>query len=114
MEIETLATAPRPRRAAVYVESRHAIVAVTTPDGEIVTYELVGGPLDDDAVLMKKVVQRVGPRDRLFVAGNPDLRTELERNHVGIYRRPDCLVDLATEGRLTASALVERVRQAHA
>ena len=105
----SLAPTRRLRRAAVHLDSRHALAATTTPDGEIVAEEFVADPLLDDAALAHEVVRWLGPQDRLFVSGDPDQRTELERTYVGVHHRPECLIDIDNEGKTTIRALVEQL-----
>lgn len=110
MNDQSTTVARRARWAAVCVGDRSAILAVTTPDGPITSEEIVAGP--DQSAFLAHIVHRLGPRDRVFVAGSEGLRAELERCYVSVYRRPDVFVDIRGAARETARTLGDRLRSA--
>ncbi|HLO36825.1 MAG TPA: hypothetical protein VK194_12110, partial [Candidatus Deferrimicrobium sp.] len=57
------------------------------------------------------VVREIGDRERVMILGPNEVRLDLEREYVAIYRRPERLVDVEPAGRLDAEALVRRARR---
>ena len=102
--------------AVAWVDERHAIVARSVADDDVVVSELAartsGGRTD--ATYLARVVDEIGDQDRLVILGPSATRLALEREYVTIYHRPDRLVDVEPAGPLGRDALVERLRSIRA
>jgi hypothetical protein len=67
--------------------------------------------LGPEPVFLDLVVRAIGARERVVILGPSTVRLALEREYVGIYQRPDRLVDVEPSGPVTEDELIDRVRQ---
>jgi hypothetical protein len=56
------------------------------------------------------VAHEIGDAERVVILGGDAVRTELEREYVRIYQRPDRIVDVEASEEVSEDALVERLR----
>jgi hypothetical protein len=85
------------------------MVATMSHDGRIATCEINRGLLSEPSYLAQ-VVRVIGDRQRVVILGPSSSRLALEREYVGIYRRPDRLVDVEPAGLVDMQELVDRLR----
>lgn len=99
------------RRCAVaWINGRGATVAGIDPDGSLTT-RTVDRRSEPESVFLDLVVRAIGDRDRVVILGPSSVRLALEREYVGIYQRPDRLVDVEPAGAVEEAELIDRVRQ---
>lgn len=105
------ATNPATRACAVvWINGRGAIVARIDAAGSVSTRTIDRG-LEPEPVFLDLVVRAIGARERVVILGPSSHRLALEREYVGIYHRPDRLVDVEPAGPVDEVELIERVRQ---
>lgn len=95
--------------AVVWINGRHAFVALMSPDRRISTCEITRGWFTETAY-MAQVVRVIGDRQRVVILGPSSARLVLEREYVAIFRRPDRLVDVERADALSPEEIVERLR----
>jgi hypothetical protein len=95
--------------AVVWIDGRHALVAETNPDGHISTITIERGP-EAELSYLARAVRAIGDRKRVMILGPNAVRTELEREYVTIYHRPERLVDVEPAGTVEEPDLVDRLR----
>lgn len=103
-------TTSAPASAVVWLNGRHAIVAAIRGD-EPVSQVTVNRGADTELEYLAAVVRAIGDRERVMILGPNQVRLDLEREYVSIYRRPERLVDVEPADLLDADTLVERVRR---
>jgi hypothetical protein len=108
-------TSIRPGRATrtcavAWINGRGAIVVRTDLDGSVSTATIERG-LEPEPVFLDLVVRAIGARERVVILGPSTVRLALEREYVGIYQRPDRLVDVEPSGPVSEDELIDRVRQ---
>jgi hypothetical protein len=96
--------------AVAYVDLEHAIVVKDLVDGSVSVTEIARRQPEDLSYLVR-IVDEIGERRRVVILGPDDLRLELERAYVGVYRRPDVLVDVENASRETAARLIARLEE---
>jgi hypothetical protein len=101
------AVAPRPS-AAVWINSRSAIIALMGDDGQVSTCEIDRG-VEPEQSFLAIVVRAIGDRERVLIIGPGAARLALEREYVSIYQRPDRLVDVEPGDALDRVDLVRRL-----
>ena len=106
--VDQAATRAVPPSAVVWINRRQAIVATMACDGQISTCEINRG-LESELAYLALVVRAMGDRERIVILGPSSIRLALEREYVGIYRRPERLVDVEPAGSLHAEELVGRL-----
>ena len=104
--IRTGTTAPS---AVAWINGRHAVVAVMSHDGRISTCEIDRGTWPQERFLAH-VVSAIGDRERVVILGPSSVRLALEREYVGMFHRPDRLVDVEPAGPVSREDLVARLR----
>ena len=108
---ESTRTKPATRSCAVaWINGRGAIVARIDFDGSVTTRSIERG-LEPEPVFLDLVVRAIGARQRVVILGPGSARLALEREYVGIYQRPDRLVDVEPSGPVDEAELIDRVRQ---
>jgi hypothetical protein len=95
--------------AVVWIDGRHALVTETNPDGHISTIAIERGP-EAELPYLARAVRAIGDRERVMILGPNAVRTELEREYVTIYHRPERLVDVEPAGTVEERDLVDRLR----
>ena len=98
----------RPRGAVTWIDRDRALVARDRPDGGI-AISAVDRDRAERTVYLGRVACEIGDRDRLVIMGPGPLRTELEREYVVTYRRPDRLLDVEPAAEMTEAELVRRL-----
>jgi hypothetical protein len=96
--------------AVAWINGRGATVALGDPDGSVSIREIERG-LQPEPLFLDLVIREIGPRERVVILGPSSMRLALEREYVGIYHRPDRLVDVEPAGPVSEDELIERVRQ---
>jgi hypothetical protein len=96
--------------AVAWINGRGAIVVRTDLDGSVSTATIERG-LEPEPVFLDLVVRAIGARERVVILGPSTVRLALEREYVGIYQRPDRLVDVEPSGPVSEDELIDRVRQ---
>jgi hypothetical protein len=96
--------------AVVYVDSEHAIVVKTTIDGAVAVTDIKRRRPEDLSYLVR-IVDEIGERRRVAIAGPDHLRLEVEREYVSLNHRPDLLVDVEPDGPEDAAALTGRLAE---
>ncbi len=113
---------PRPRIASPAAAPRHATGAITWIDRDraLVARRAEDGVVDvsdirrdpaEPASFLAHVAHEIGDRDRVVIVGPGSLRTELEREYVTIYHRPDRLVDVEPASDMSEAELVRRLNE---
>lgn len=95
--------------AVVWINGRHAFVAVMSHDGRTSTCEITRGWFTETAY-MAQVVRVIGDRQRVVILGPSSARLALEREYVTIFRRPDRLVDVERADALSPEEIIDRLR----
>ena len=95
--------------AVVWIDGLHALVAETNPDGHISTFAIERGP-EAELPYLARAVRAIGDRKRVMIVGPNAVRTQLEREYVTIYHRPERLIDVEPTGTLEEAELVDRLR----
>ena len=98
----------RPRGAVTWIDRDRALVARDRPDGGI-AISAVDRDRAERTVYLGRVACEIGDRDRLVIMGPGQLRTELEREYVVTYRRPDRLLDVEPAAEMTEAELIRRL-----
>lgn len=98
----------RPRGAVTWIDRDRALVARDRPDGGI-AISAVDRDRAERTVYLGRVACEIGDRDRLVIMGPGPLRTELEREYVVTYRRPDRLLDVEPAAEMTEAELIRRL-----
>ena len=113
MAINTAGTragdAPVSPTAVVWINGRHAVVAVA--DGDVgITSSTVEREIESEADFVARIVAAVGDSARVMVLGPTSLRLAVQRAYVAISHRPDRLVELERHGPVDPKELAERLR----
>ncbi|HEX2755516.1 MAG TPA: hypothetical protein VHM48_08635 [Candidatus Limnocylindrales bacterium] len=109
--LQTLdATTSAPASAVIWLNGRQAIIAGIRGDEQVSQVIVNRGP-GTELEYLAAVVRAIGDRERVMILGPNQVRLDLEREYVSIYRRPERLVDVEPAGRMDAEALVEWVRR---
>lgn len=95
--------------AVVWIDEQEAVVAAMSRDGIISTCEISRGWLPESSYL-SQVVRVIGARKRVVILGPSAVRAALERAYVAIFRGPDRLVDVESEGPVSSEELIDRLR----
>ena len=95
--------------AVVWINGRHAFVALMSHDGGTSTCEITRGWFTETAYLAQ-VVRVIGDRQRVVILGPSSARLALEREYVTLFRRPDRLVDVERADALSPEEIIERLR----
>jgi hypothetical protein len=106
----SVAAAPVPPSAVVWIDDQSATVARVDDSGWISTQWVDRGP-DAEIVYVEHVIREIGDRERVMILGPDSVRLALEREYVAIYRRPDRLVDVEPSGAVDEVALVQHLRR---
>jgi hypothetical protein len=113
---------PRPSIAVSPTSRRHATGAITwiDRDGALIARRGGDGTIDVTAVrrapgeaspFLARVAHEIGDRDRVVIMGPGPTRTELEREYVAVYHRPDRLVDVEPAGEMSETDLLDRLHE---
>ena len=101
--------APASPTAVVWINGRHAVVAVA--DGEVgITSSTVERVVESEADFVARIVGAVGDSARVMVLGPTSLRLAVQRAYVAVSHRPDRLVELDRHGPVDRKELAERLR----
>jgi hypothetical protein len=95
--------------AVTWISEAHALVARKTASGWIDVARVDREPTAAGRTYLARVVHEIGDADRVVIMGPDTLRTELEREYVTIFHRPDRLVDVEPAGGVDEAELVARV-----
>ena len=106
--VSSTASRRRPRGAVTWIDRDRALVARERSDGGI-AISAVDRERADRTAYLGRVAREIGDRDRLVIMGPGPLRTELEREYVVTYRRPDRLVDVEPAAEMTEAELIRRL-----
>jgi len=101
--------APASPTAVVWINGRHAVVAVADDDVGI-TSTTVERRIESEADFVARIVGAVADSERVMVLGPTSLRLAVQRAYVAISHRPDRLVELDRSGHVDPIELAERVR----
>jgi hypothetical protein len=101
---------PAVRSAVVWINGRRALIASLDGDGTLATTTLERAS-EAELVFLGKVVHAIGERERVMVLGPGADRFALEREYVGIHRRPDHLIDVEPVGLLAEPEVIDRLRR---
>jgi hypothetical protein len=109
------AAAPAPaglRRigAITWISPDRAIVARRAASGWVDVARVENPTPGLEMPYLARVAHEIGDADRVVVLGRGDVRTELEREYVRIYQRPERIIDAETTDEPSEAALVERLR----
>jgi hypothetical protein len=96
--------------AVTWIARDQALVGRRTAGGWIDVATVQAEAPGDPGTYLARVAHEIGDADRVTIIGPDTLRTELEREYVTIYHRPDRLVDVAHVEKLTEDELVSRLR----
>ena len=96
--------------AVTWIARDQALVGRKTAGGWVDVATVHAEAPDDPRTYLARVAHEIGDADRVMIMGPDALRTELEREYVTIYHRPDRLLDVAHVETLTEDELVERLR----
>lgn len=99
-----------PTGAITWIDRERAVVARRGPGGEI-DVAAVRRDVPGAGSFLARVAHEIGDRDRVVILGPGSLRTELEREYVTIYHRPDRLVDVEPASEMSEADLVQRLRE---
>lgn len=105
--------APPTASAVVWVDETEAIVAVANHTGHIdVTGILcpVSGP-DARTWYIRRIVARIGRRDRVLILGPDRARLDVEREYVFQFGRPDRLIDVEPADAMERHEVVKRLHE---
>jgi hypothetical protein len=105
------APVPGAANAVTWIQRERAVVA-RTQAGEtidLVEFDLPLAGIERTEALAR-VAHAIGDRDHVVVMGVEPERTQLEREYVAIYQRPDRLVDVEATAPLSDTEIVERLR----
>ena len=94
----------------VWIDEDHAIVARTEPDGGIAAEQVERGRASETEYLAH-VVDKIGNRATVSIAGPSWIRLALEREFVAINHRPERLVGIPTSALVAETAILERMRR---
>jgi hypothetical protein len=83
--------------AVVWINGRHAFVALMSDDGRISTCEITRGWFTETAYLAQ-VVHVIGDRQRVVILGPSSARLALEREYVAVFKRPPLSGGCGTSG----------------
>ena len=97
--------------AITWISPARAIVARRAASGWVDVARVENPTPDLEMPYLARVAHEIGDADRVLIMGADDVRTELEREYVRIYHRPDRLVDVEPAGEVTEEQLVERLRE---
>ena len=101
--------APDSPTAVVWINGRHAVVAVA--DGDVgITSSTVERVIESEADFVARIVGAVGDSARVMVLGPTSLRLAVQRAYVAISHRPDRLVEQERHGPVDPQELAERLR----
>ena len=103
-------THPRSPTAVVWINGRHAVVAVADDDVSGITSTTVERMIESEADFVGRIVGAVGDSERVMVLGPASLRLAVQRAYVAISHRPDRLVEVTRTGPIDAIELAERLR----
>jgi hypothetical protein len=101
--------APASPTAVVWINGRHAVVAVAEGDAGI-TSSTVERVIESEADFVARIVAAVGDSARVMVLGPTSLRLAVQRAYVTISHHPDRLVELERHGPVDPKELAERLR----
>jgi len=96
--------------AVTWIDGGQALVGRKTAGGWVDVATVHAEAPDDPRTYLARVAHEIGDADRVMIIGPDALRTELEREYVSIYRRPERLLDVAHVKTLTEDELIERLR----
>lgn len=105
-----IADALRRVGAITWISPARAIVARRAASGWVDVARVENPTPDEEMPYLARVAHEIGDADRVLIMGADAIRTELEREYVRIYHRPDRLVDIEPSGDVTEDQLVERLR----
>ncbi len=105
-----VATRRHPTGAITWIDRDHALIARRSREGAI-DVASVRRDTPDASSYLGRIVHEIGDRDRVVILGPGSLRTELEREYVTIYHRPDRLIDVEPASEMTEAELVARLRE---
>lgn len=107
----TPAADPLRRTGAVtWIARDQALIGRKTAGGWVDVATVHADAPDDPRTYLARVAHEIGDADRVMIMGPDALRTDLEREYVTIYHRPDRLLDVAHVETLTEDELLERLR----
>jgi len=95
--------------AVVWINGRHAFMALSSQDGRISTSEITRA-WSTETAYMAHVVGVIGDRERVVILGPSSARLELEREYVAMFHRPDRLVDVERADALSPEEIIDRLR----
>jgi hypothetical protein len=101
--------APASPTAVVWINGRHAVVAVAEGDAGI-TSSTVERVIESEADFVARIVAAVGDSARVMVLGPTSLRLAVQRAYVTISHHPDRLVELERHGPVDPKELAARLR----
>lgn len=96
--------------AVTWIAREQALVGRKTAGGWVDVATVHADAPDDPRTYLARVAHEIGDAERVMIIGPDVLRTELEREYVTIYHRPDRLLDVAHVETLTEDELLERLR----
>lgn len=96
--------------AVTWIAREQALVGRKTAGGWVDVATVHAEAPDDPRTYLARVAHEIGDAERVMIIGPDVLRTELEREYVTIYHRPDRLLDVAHVETLTEDELLERLR----
>jgi len=96
--------------AVTWISRDQALVGRRTAGGWVDVATVHADAPDDPQTYLARVAHEIGDAERVMIIGPDTLRTELEREYVTIYHRPERLLDVAHVETLTEDELVERLR----
>ena len=102
--------APASPTAVVWINGRHAVVAVADDDVSGITSTTVERMIESEADFVGRIVGAVGDSERVMVLGPASLRLAVQRAYVAVSHRPDRLVEVTRTGPIDAIELAERLR----
>ena len=104
-------TTPDPRPdAVVWIDERHAIVAGTSPEGDIGTAE-IRRDAQPETRFLARVVRELGRREHVMIVGPAGIRRALEREYVAISHRPDRLIAAPIGARRRGAEIMVRLER---
>ena len=102
--------APTTPTAVVWINARHAVVAVAHGEAGGITSSTVERMIESEADFVARIVGAVGDSERVMVLGPASLRLAVQRAYVAISHRPDRLVEVERTGLIDPDELAARLR----
>jgi hypothetical protein len=96
--------------AVVSIDDHEAIVGLIDDSGRICSCTVTRGGCPQLEYL-STVVRVIGDRERVAILGTGSMRLALEREYVGVVKRPERLIDVEPVGRVDAVEVLDRLRR---